>query len=155
MKIIRNIAAVLIALSLFAGWSPGSGQRLAEASENAQHSCDHSACQAQIANLEAELEEARQSCSLVLRIELEMIPGLLGDWAQLDFHSAPSRSAPKRPGASASARTCATARTAKRASWITSSTAGSSSPTSPPISDYPPGISRCPGFFVDIMGFFC
>ena len=89
MKIIRNLAAILLALALISNWSADSDHRLAEAAENAHHSCDHSACQAEIAILEAELEEAQLSCSLVLRIELELAPGLLGNWAQLHFESIP------------------------------------------------------------------
>ena len=44
-----------------------------------------------IAHLQKDLAEAKQSHLLCLRIELEFIPGLFGDWARVSFHSAPIR----------------------------------------------------------------
>lgn len=85
MKMLRNLILIFLALSLISGRN--REDRLAEASEQIVHSCDHSACQEEIALLEAELAEASQSFSLRLRIEMEFFPGLLGDWAQLEFHS--------------------------------------------------------------------
>lgn len=90
MKIIRNIAAAILALALISNVNLASDSRLVEASEiPAAHNCDHSACEREIARLEAELEEAGQCSILLLRIELEIIPGLLGEWAQIEFLSDP------------------------------------------------------------------
>lgn len=89
MKIIRNLFLIFLALALISNGNQENSDRLAETPENISHSCDHSACEREIALLEAELEDARRSCSLLLRIEIELVPGLLGDWAQLRFHSAP------------------------------------------------------------------
>lgn len=89
MKILRNFLVILLALFLLNGGGRDGDSRLAAASENANHVCDHSACAEEVALLELELKEAKRSSILVLRVELELLPGLLGDWARLDFHSAP------------------------------------------------------------------
>lgn len=89
MKILRNLLVIFLALALISGRDQEADDRLAEASENVRHSCDHSACEQEIAILEAELDAARKSCLLELRIEIEFVPGLLGDWARLEFQCDP------------------------------------------------------------------
>lgn len=90
MKIIKSFLAVFLALFLISGLNQDKAQ-LAAKSENATHHCDHSACEDTIANLQQDLQEATKSCQLCLRIEIEFIPGLFGDWARVSFHSAPIR----------------------------------------------------------------
>lgn len=87
MKIIRNIITISLALCLLSNINRKAES--AHAAEENIHICSHSACEAEIAILEAELEAAQLSCSLILQIELEAIPGLLGDWARISFQSIP------------------------------------------------------------------
>lgn len=90
MKIIRSIAAAVLALALISNVNLAPDNRLVEASEiPAAHNCDHSACEREIAHLKEELEEAANCSILLLRIELEIAPGLLGEWAQIEFLSDP------------------------------------------------------------------
>lgn len=86
MKIIRNIIVIILAWSLISNWSAGSEQGAA-AAESIIHSCDHSGCEETIATLEQELAQARACCSVILRVEIEIVPGILGDWAVMSFNS--------------------------------------------------------------------
>lgn len=86
MKIIRNIIVIILAWSLIANANLGADQGSA-ASDYAAHSCDHSGCEERIANLENELAQAQQCCTVILRVELELVPGILGDWAVIRFNS--------------------------------------------------------------------
>lgn len=93
MRIFRSILAIIIAISLISSIDRESGNRL-EASEEAIIISDHSACEAAIAAREAEndslriqLAEANRSVDLILRIDIEIAPGLFGDWSTIHFHS--------------------------------------------------------------------
>lgn len=86
MKIIRNIIVIILAWSLISGWSAGTDQSAA-AAESILHSCDHTGCEETITKLEQELAQAQACRNVILRVEIEIVPGILGDWAVLSFNS--------------------------------------------------------------------
>ena len=98
MRIFRSIIAIAIALFLISNMDRESDNRLAASPEEAILISDHSSCEAIIAAREEEnqflrhqLEEARRSFDLILRIELNFVPGLFGSNASVSFRSAAIR----------------------------------------------------------------
>ena len=97
MRIFRSIIAIAIAIFFISNIDRESDNRLA-APEEAAIISDHSACESVIAAREAEIDhlriqlaEAQRSADLILRIEIEIAPGMFGDWASICFRSAPIR----------------------------------------------------------------
>lgn len=93
MRIFRSIIAIAIAIFFFSNIDRESDNRLA-APEEAAIISDHSACEAIIAaregeidSLRSELAEAQRSVDLILRIDIEIAPGLFGDWSVIRFRS--------------------------------------------------------------------
>lgn len=97
MRIFRRIIAIAIAIFFIFSIDRESDNRLA-APEEAVIISDHSACEAALAAREAEneslriqLAEASRSVDLILRIDIEIAPGLFGDWSVIRFRSGPIR----------------------------------------------------------------
>lgn len=97
MRIFRSIIAIAIAIFLISNIDRENDSRLA-APEEAVIISDHSACEAAIAAREAEnevlrieLAEACRSVDLILGIDIEIAPGIFGDWSIIHFRSGPIR----------------------------------------------------------------
>lgn len=93
MRIIRNMVLAIIVVLAFTGIDRTAGNQPITPEDEIIVS-DHSVCetiiddqQQQIDALRNEVQELRRSADLVLRIEIEVIPGVFGDWSVIRFHS--------------------------------------------------------------------